>query len=133
MNLGKEIKLSLESFLLSETDEKGIIRYANEEFCEVSGFKLDELVGKPHNIVRHKDMPKAAFKDLWDCVKQGKVWTGYVKNATKSGNYYWVFATVFPTTTSEGNKGFLSCRRKASQEEINESVELYERLNRKEQ
>ncbi|MBD3830232.1 MAG: PAS domain-containing protein, partial [Arcobacter sp.] len=94
---------------------------------------VDELIGKPHNIVRHKDMPKAAFKDLWDCVKQGKVWTGYVKNATKSGNYYWVFATVFPTTTSEGNKGFLSCRRKASQEEINESIELYEKLNRKEQ
>lgn len=121
------------AFLVSETDEKGIIRFANRDFCNIAEYNLEELIGKPHNIVRHKDMPKAAFKDLWDCVKQGKVWTGYVKNATKSGNYYWVFATVFPTTTSEGNKGFLSCRRKASQEEINESVELYERLNRKEQ
>ena len=131
--MSKEIILNDYTFLVSETDERGIIIFANDDFCKIAEYDVDELIGKPHNIVRHKDMPKAAFKDLWDCVKQGKVWTGYVKNATKSGNYYWVFATVFPTTTSEGNKGFLSCRRKASQEEINESIELYERLNRKEQ
>ncbi len=131
--MSKEIVLDDSAFLVSETDERGIIIFANDDFCKIAEYDVDELIGKPHNIVRHKDMPKAAFKDLWDCVKQGKVWTGYVKNATKSGNYYWVFATVFPTTTSEGNKGFLSCRRKASQEEINESIELYERLNRKEQ
>ena len=131
--MSKEIVLDDSAFLVSETDERGIIIFANDDFCKIAEYDVDELIGKPHNIVRHKDMPKAAFKDLWDCVKQGKVWTGYVKNATKSGNYYWVFATVFPTTTSEGNKGFLSCRRKASQEEVNESIELYERLNRKEQ
>ena len=130
--MSKEIVLDDSAFLVSETDERGIIIFANDDFCKIAEYGVDELIGKPHNIVRHKDMPKAAFKDLWDCVKQGKVWTGYVKNATKSGNYYWVFATVFPTTTSEGNKGFLSCRRKASQEEINESIELYEKLNRKE-
>ena len=130
--MSKEIVLDDSAFLVSETDERGIIIFANDDFCKIAEYNVDELIGKPHNIVRHKDMPKAAFKDLWDCVKQGKVWTGYVKNATKSGNYYWVFATVFPTTTSEGNKGFLSCRRKASQEEINESIELYEKLNRKE-
>jgi aerotaxis receptor len=77
-------------------------------------------------------MPKAAFKDLWDTIKQGKVWTGYVKNQTKSGNYYWVFATVFPTIISEGTKGYLSCRRKATQEEIDESIELYKQMNAKE-
>ena len=131
--MSKEIVLDDSAFLVSETDERGIIIFANDDFCKIAEYDVDELIGKPHNIVRHKDMPKAAFKDLWDCVKQGKVWTGYVKNATKSGNYYWFFATVFPTTTSEGNKGFLSCRRKASQEEINESIELYEKLNRKEQ
>ena len=130
--MSKEIVLDDSAFLVSETDERGIIIFANDDFCKIAEYGVDELIGKPHNIVRHKDMPKAAFKDLWDCVKQGKVWTGYVKNATKSGNYYWVFATVFPTTTSEGNKGFLSCRRKASQEEINESIELYEKLNRNE-
>lgn len=129
--MSKETVLDKNAFLVSETDAKGIIRFANEDFCNIAGYSLSEMLGKPHNMVRHKDMPKAAFKDLWDCVKQGKVWTGYVKNATKSGNYYWVFSTIFPTTTSEGNKGFLSCRRKASQEEINESIELYEKLNRK--
>ena len=129
----KEMILDDFAFLVSETDEKGIIIFANDDFCKMAEYSVDELIGKPHNIVRHKDMPKVAFKDLWDTVKRDEVWSGYVKNATKSGNYYWVFATVFPTTTSEGNKGFLSCRRKASQEEINESIELYEKLNRKEQ
>ena len=128
MNLGKESKLSLESFLLSETDEKGIIRYANEEFCEVSGFKLDELVGKPHNIVRHKDMPKAAFEDLWKTVKSGKPWKGFVKNATKSGDYYWVFATVFPFTSCDGSKGYISCRRIASRNEIEKYENIYKNM-----
>ncbi len=81
-------------FLVSQTDSKGIILFANEDFCEVAGYTLEELVGKPHSLVRHPDMPRAAFKDLWSTVKAGKVWKGYVKNATKNGGYYWVFATV---------------------------------------
>ena len=116
--MSKEIVLDNSVFLVSETDEKGNIIFANEDFCRIAEYSVNELIGQPHNIVRHKDMPKAAFKDLWDTIKQGKVWTGYVKNQTKSGNYYWVFATVFPTIISEGTKGYLSCRRKATQEEI---------------
>ena len=77
-------------------------------------------------------MPKAAFKDLWETVKSGNVWTGYVKNSTKSGNYYWVYATVFPTTIADGKKGFLSCRRKASREEIEQHIKLYKELVDKE-
>ena len=130
--MNKEVVLDDFTFLVSETDEKGNIIFANDDFCRIAEYTVDELIGKPHNIVRHKDMPKAAFKDLWETVKKGKVWTGYVKNSTKSGNFYWVFATVFPTTTSEGSKGYLSCRRKASQEEIDESIGLYEKLNKKE-
>ncbi len=84
------------AFLVSETDEKGIIRFANRDFCNIAEYNLEELIGKPHNIVRHKDMPKVAFKDLWETVAKGNIWTGYVKNATKSGGYYWVFATVYP-------------------------------------
>ena len=114
----KEIKLDLDSFLLSETDEKGIIRYANDEFCEFAEYTLEELIGKPHNIVRHPDMPKAAFEDLWKTVKAGKAWKGFVKNRTKNNNYYWVFATVFPFTSCDGSKGYISCRRMASQNEI---------------
>jgi aerotaxis receptor len=130
--MDKEIVLDDFAFLVSETDEKGNIIFANDDFCKIAEYNVNELIGKPHNIVRHKDMPKIAFKGLWDTIKEDKVWTGYVKNLTKSGNYYWVYATVFPTTTSEGTKGYLSCRRKASQEEINDAIELYKVLNAKE-
>jgi aerotaxis receptor len=121
----KEIKLDLDSFLLSETDEKGIIRYANDEFCKIAGYELEELIGKPHNLVRHPDMPKAAFEDLWKTVQSGKPWKGFVKNTTKDGNFYWVFATVFPFTACDGNKGYISCRRMASNKEINKYENIY--------
>ena len=130
--MGKEIVLDEFAFLVSETDEKGTIIFANDDFCKMAEYSVDELIGKPHNIVRHKDMPKIAFKDLWETVKKGEIWSGYVKNASKSGNYYWVFATVFPTTSSDGRKGYLSCRRKASDDEIAEHVELYKELIEKE-
>jgi aerotaxis receptor len=130
--MSKEIILDDYAFLVSETNEKGNIIFANDDFCEIAGFTVDELIGKPHNIVRHKDMPKAAFKDLWETVKRGEVWTGYVKNATKSGDFYWVFATVFPTTTSEGTKGYLSCRKKATIEEIKQCELLYKQMRDKE-
>jgi aerotaxis receptor len=123
--MGSEIKLDMDSFLLSETDEKGIIRYANDEFCKFAEYELEELIGKPHNMVRHPDMPKAAFEELWRTVKSGVPWKGFVKNRTKHGNYYWVFATVFPFTACDGNKGYISCRRMASIEEINEYEKKY--------
>ncbi|MDX4047571.1 PAS domain-containing protein [Aliarcobacter skirrowii] len=130
--MSKEIILDDYAFLVSETNEKGNIIFANDDFCEIAGFTVDELIGKPHNIVRHKDMPKAAFKDLWETVKRGEVWTGYVKNTTKSGDFYWVFATVFPTTTSEGTKGYISCRKKATIEEIKQCELLYKQMRDKE-
>jgi PAS domain S-box-containing protein len=124
----QELKLSLDSFLLSETDEKGIIRFANDEFCKFAGYTLEELIGKPHNIVRHEDMPKAAFQGLWETVKSGKPWKGFVKNKTKSGGYYWVFATVFPFISCDGSKGYISCRRMASQNEIDKYTKIYESM-----
>lgn len=124
----KETVLDDYAFLVSETNEKGNIIFANDDFCQIAEYSVDELIGAPHNIVRHKDMPKIAFQGLWDTVKKGEVWTGYVKNSTKSGGYYWVYATVFPTITSEGTKGYLSCRRKASKEEIDEHDKLYKEL-----
>ncbi|MDP3291659.1 MAG: PAS domain-containing protein, partial [Sulfuricurvum sp.] len=99
--MGSEYVLKDTDFLVSQTDEKGNILFANDDFCKIAGYTIDELVGKPHNIVRHADMPKAAFKDLWDTVKSGKIWTGYVKNATKSGGFYWVYATVYPNIGCE--------------------------------
>ena len=124
-NNPNELILDDKSFLVSETDEKGIIKFANDEFCKYAEYELDELLGKPHNLVRHPDMPKAAFKDLWDTVQRGERWRGFVKNATKSGKFYWVFATVFPFTSSDGSKGYISCRRKASRKEVEKYTALY--------
>ena len=129
MAIGQETVLDDYAFLVSETDAKGTILFANEDFCKIAEYDIDELIGKPHNMVRHKDMPKLAFKSLWDTVQKGEVWTGYVKNATKTGGYYWVFATVYPFESCDGSKGYLSCRRKASKEEIDAAIKLYTTMN----
>lgn len=128
--MGSEHVLKDTDFLVSQTDEKGIILFANDDFCKIAGYTIDELVGKPHSIVRHPDMPKAAFKDLWDTVKRGEIWTGYVKNSTKNGGFYWVYATVYPNVGCENGKcGYLSCRRKPSPEEIAEAERLYKTMS----
>jgi len=127
-----EYILKEDDFLVSQTDEKGKILFANDDFCKVAGYSLEELIGKPHNIVRHPDMPKAAFKDLWETIKRGEIWTGYVKNRTKDGGFYWVYATVYPLNKCASSKGYLSCRRKPSREEIEKAEELYAQLRAKE-
>jgi aerotaxis receptor len=127
-----ETVLDDSQFLVSETDSKGKILFANDDFCRVAEYDLKDLLGKPHNVVRHPDMPKAAFADLWKTVQSGNVWTGYVKNATKSGGYYWVFATVYPFESCDGGRGFISCRRKASREEIERYTKLYQQMKAKE-
>lgn len=128
----KEKILDDYAFLVSETDEKGVIRFANRDFCTIAEYEIEELIGKPHNVVRHKDMPKVAFKDLWETVKKGNIWTGYVKNAAKNGDFYWVFATVYPFISCDGTKGYLSCRRKASRDEIEKMSKIYEELIKQE-
>lgn len=120
-----ETILKEDAFLVSETNSKGMITLANEEFCKVAGYTLEELINQPHNMVRHKDMPKAAFADLWSTIKNGDVWQGYVKNATKSGGFYWVFATVYPYTNEYSEQCYISCRRKPLREGIQEAEELY--------
>ena len=127
-----EIILDSEAFLVSETDAKGIITFANDEFCEYAGYMLSELIGQPHSIVRHPDMPKVAFKDLWDTVNSDKKWKGFVKNLAKDGRYYWVYATVFPFTSCDGKKGFVSCRKKVSQAEAEKYTSLYKDMKSEE-
>jgi len=125
----QEYVLKSDDFLVSQTDDKGNIMFANDDFCKIAGYTIDELVGKSHNIVRHQDMPKAAFKALWDTVNSGKVWDGYVKNKTKSGGYYWVYATVYPMKDRVTNQTrYMSCRRKPSKEEIQAAEALYKTL-----
>ena len=126
--MSQEVKLSIDTMIVSETDAKGNIIFANSDFCDIAGYTIEELIGKPHNIVRHKDMPKAAFEELWKTVKSGKPWKGFVKNATKSGDYYWVFATVFPFTSCDGSKGYISCRRTASRNEIEKYENIYKNM-----
>ena len=126
--MSRETVLNEKAFLVSQTDSKGNIIFANEEFCQVAEYSHEELLTKPHNIVRHPDMPKAAFKDLWDTVKSGKVWHGYVKNATKSGGFYWVFATVYPYKNENGEQCYISCRRKPAREKIEEHEKLYKTM-----
>lgn len=125
---GNERVLSEHAFLVSETDEKGIIVFANDDFHEVAGYSSKELIGKPHNIVRHPDMPKVAFKDLWETVRRGETWTGFVKNNVKGGNeFYWVYATVYPVIR-DGKHYYMSCRKKPTADEIASSIALYKTL-----
>jgi aerotaxis receptor len=119
--------------IVSSTDLKGIITYANRKFCEISGYTKQELTGKNHNIIRHPDMPKAAFKDLWDTIQAGKEWTGIVKNLRKDGRYYWVYTHVSPVKNDEGEIiGYTAARRPASESEKKESAELYKEMLEKE-
>ena len=89
-----ETEVPEDELIISRTDLQGRITYANETFCDISGYTESELVGKSHNIVRHPDMPSAAFQDLWETVKSGKQWVGIVKNMRKDKGFYWVKAIV---------------------------------------
>ncbi|MCL9780679.1 methyl-accepting chemotaxis protein [Vibrio sp. S4M6] len=115
--------------LVSTTDLRGVITYANDTFIRVSGFTRSELVGKNHNIVRHPDMPKAAFADLWDHLKKEQPWRGAVKNRCKDGRYYWVDAFVTPIYTNGQITGYQSVRRKLNGNHKTRASKLYKRIN----
>ena len=121
-----------EGLIVSSTDLKGIITYANRKFCEIANYSRGELIGKNHNIVRHPDMPKAAFQELWDTIQSGKEWTGVVKNLRKDGKYYWVYSHITPIEKDGEIVGYTAARRPASQTEINEVIPLYRDLLEKE-
>ncbi|WP_333877385.1 methyl-accepting chemotaxis protein [Methylobacter sp.] len=116
-------------FLVSRTDLKGIITYVNYEFVAISGFTRDELMGSSHNIVRHPDMPAAAYEDLWLTLKALRPWQGLVKNRTKSGDYYWVDANVLPVFKNGKVHEYLSVRRVPKREKIEWAEQLYLQLN----
>ncbi|PSU36473.1 chemotaxis protein [Photobacterium lutimaris] len=127
---GKEIEYSASLNLISTTDPSSTITYANNTFCDVAGYSSQELIDNPHNIVRHPDMPKAAFAQLWQYVKAGKSWMGLVKNKCKDGNYYWVSAFVTPIVNSEGKViEYQSVRSKPNKEEIKRAETTYKALS----
>ena len=129
MGADNETVMPKEMIIVSETDEKGNIIFANDDFCKIAGYEISELLGKPHNIVRHKDMPKAAFADLWKTVKSGIVWKGIVKNKTKNGGFYWVRATVYPSKDPSGNLRYISVRIKPTKNEVIDAIKLYSTLS----
>ena len=109
----REVSFPPNTYLVSRTDLKGIITQANDAFVDISGFSREELIGKSHNIVRHPDMPEAAFKDLWGTVKSGLPWRGMVKNRCKNGDFYWVEAFVVPLKKNGQITGYMSVRTPA--------------------
>lgn len=115
--------------LMSTTDLQSYITHANDTFVRVSGYQLNELLDKPHNLVRHPDMPKAAFADMWYTLKQGEPWSGIVKNRRKNGDHYWVRANAVPMVREGRVTGYMSIRTRATDEEIAAVEPLYKALN----
>ena len=124
-----EITFSDAEQLVSITDLQGRITYANDEFCKVSGYSFDELVGQHHNIVRHASMPKEAFSDLWQKLKRGDSWRGMVKNRCKAGGFYWVDAYVTPLYENNSVVGYQSVRTKPTDSQKQKAQQLYDGLN----
>ncbi|MBV1776770.1 PAS domain-containing protein [Burkholderiaceae bacterium DAT-1] len=116
-------------FIISKTDAKGRLVYANQTFIEFSGFSEAELLGQQHNIVRHPDMPRGVFKLLWDTLTQGKEIFAYVKNMQKDGGFYWVFANVTPDYDPSGNIiGYFSVRRAPRKPAVQKISVIYQQM-----
>ena len=116
--------------LMSTTDASSQITYANDAFIDVSGFASEDIIGQPHNIVRHPDMPPQAFKDMWSTLQQGFPWTALVKNRRRNGDHYWVRANVVPIIRGGQTRGYLSVRTKPTAAEITNTQTLYDKMNR---
>ena len=124
---GREYPFPQGKTVISYTNLKGQITRANEAFIELSGFTKDELMGQPHNLVRHPDMPPEAFRDMWDTLKKGRPWSGLVKNRRKDGDHYWVRAYASPLADSSG---YVSVRVAAARQEVSAAEQLYARMSR---
>jgi len=124
-----ETRVRADQYLISKTNTKGIVTYANPAFIDISGFSHEELIGKPHNLIRHPDMPPAAFEDLWDTLHAGESWTGMVKNRRKDGGFYWVLANVTPIMERDEVTGYASVRIKPTRAQIADAEALYRRIN----
>ena len=129
----QEYDYPAEHMLVSMTDTKGFITHCNQAFVTVSGFTYDELMGQNHNLVRHPDMPPAAYKDLWQTVGRGRPWTGLVKNRRKNGDHYWVVANVTPIMVDGKPRGYMSVRTKPTREQIAGADALYAQMRLEEE
>lgn len=128
--INKEIKLNPKRYIVSKTDAKGIIEYGNDYFVEVSGYKESELIGKPHSIVRHPDMPRVVFKMMWDRINRAQNIMAVVKNMAKDGSYYWVITEFEPKVDPITNEiiSHTAFRKAAPQEAIDVMTPIYQKL-----
>ena len=121
-----ELVMPDDGFISSKTNTKGILTYVNPLFIKYSGYKESELLGQQHNIIRHSDMPRVIFKLLWETIGNNREFNGYIKNLTKDGGYYWVFANVAPSFSPDNELlGYYSVRRKPDAEKLNYIKNLY--------
>jgi len=124
-----ETKMADNDFIISKTDAKGVITYCNEIFMTIAGYEEKELVGKNHNVIRHPDVPKFAFKLAWDSIRNGKEFFGFVKNLKKDGGYYWVFANITADYSEHGKIiGYTSVRRKPTQSALDFIIPVYQKM-----
>ncbi len=124
-----EVKWDKTEELVSKTDFKGIITYVNQSFVDVSGYEEHELIGKPHNIIRHPDMPKVIFKIMWENILKGSDFHAIVKNMAKTGRYYWIITRFEIIKDDKGNvTAFLGRRKSISSEAAEKITELYTKL-----
>ena len=118
-----------DNMIISQTDLKGVITYGNRVFFQVSEYEKDELIGQPHNILRHPDMPKEVFKKMWKTIQAGKVWNGLIKNLRKDGLYYWVDTEILPVRNDNDDViGYIAVKKAASRKDIQENEEIYQRM-----
>lgn len=125
----QEVKLNEDDIIISKTDPKGRITYANRRFMQIAGFSEPELLGKPHNLIRHQDMPRGVFYFLWKTLAQKKEFFGYVKNRTSSGGFYWVFANITPDYKADSSlAGYFSVRRRPNYAAIKQVSAWYKTM-----
>lgn len=118
--------MQYDDFIVSKTTSEGIITYCNQEFIQISGFAEEELIGKPHNLIRHPEVPKAVFRKMWQTIENGDEFFGYVKNRCKNGDYYWTFAHITPSIDDKGKLlGYYSVRRAPNRSGVEQIEQQY--------
>ncbi|OPX55322.1 aerotaxis receptor [Oceanospirillum multiglobuliferum] len=122
----QEILLEADDLIISKTDTRGHITYANRTFLRIADYQEEEVLNKPHNLIRHPDMPRGVFRFLWQELRKGHEFFGFVKNYTSGGDYYWVFANITPDFDASGHlKGYFSVRRRPSRAAIDTLIPIY--------
>ncbi|WP_457593541.1 PAS domain-containing protein [Hydrogenimonas sp.] len=127
-----ETEVPEDEVIISRTDLSGVITYVNDTFARISGYESDELLGKPHNILRHPDMPKSVYRDLWKTIKAQKSWSGYVKNMRKDRGYYWVFAEISGVYKDGELVEYKSIRSPVEKQKRIEMQRIYDKMREEE-